>query len=259
MKSAYRIRGQNPRVLKVVRKPLANVAQSGSTPLPERTRRELEAMRTINHPGIVPIQAGPDIREIGGSQRVWYIEPMYSGGTLTNRLTCPWQEHAAIGLLSNLVSAAAHLATRNIVHRDIKPANIAFDESDNPVLLDLGIALFQDLTTVTQVWGQSPKTFAYAAPEQFEARKNVLIDFRTDLFLIGIVLFEVLTGMHPFDPSDQSGYLSRLMNRQWNARALERVSPSSATKRVLRRLLAPDMSRRYRKFEHLYDDIRDCI
>ena len=184
MKSAFRILGHDPRVLKVVRQPLTNCAYDGTVNLPERIRREIEGMRRLNHPSIVPIRDGPDVRDIGGEQRVWYIEPMYAGGTLADRLTNPWPECKAIDLLRGLVNAVEHLADHNIVHRDIKPANIVFDSTHLPVLLDLGIALFHDFTPLTNIWDQSPKTPPYAAPEQFETRKDTVIDFRTDLFLI---------------------------------------------------------------------------
>ena len=54
--------------------------------LPERIRREMDGMRAINHRGIVQVIDGPDTREIDGRDRVWYVEPFYAGGTLTDRI-----------------------------------------------------------------------------------------------------------------------------------------------------------------------------
>ena len=251
MKSAFHVLGNDQRVLKIVREPLPEVALEGAVSLPERIRREIEGMRAISHPRIVEIVDGPDVRTIGDNSYVWYSEPFYAGGTLTDRLETPWLESRCRDLLGDLVDAAETLAQHNVVHRDIKPSNIVFDESDRAVLLDLGIAYFQDLTPLTEHWGQSPKTPTYAAPEQFDIRMNALIDFRTDLFLIGIIVFEVMTGLHPFNPSDQEHYIARLTEGDFNHDALDQITISVPMKRIISRLLDPSMSRRYRRFDHL--------
>lgn len=211
MKNAYKVTIEGEyAVLKVVREPVSPGDDDGAVSLPERIQREMDGMRAIDHRGIVWVIEGPDVREIDGQPRVWYLEPFYPGGTLTNRLGSPWTKGDVLALVSRLVEAAEVLASHGVVHRDIKPGNIVFDAEDLPVLLDLGIAYFQDLTPLTVGWGQSPRTPSYAAPEQFELRRRTSIDFRTDMFLIGIVAFEALTGRHPFDPSDADGYLDRL-------------------------------------------------
>ena len=251
MKSAFHVLGSDQRVLKIVREPLPEAVVEGAVSLPERIQREIEGMRAINHPRVVEIVDGPDVRTIRDHSYVWYSEPFYAGGTLSDRLETPWSESKCRDLLWDLAEAAEALAQHSVVHRDIKPSNIVFDESDRAVLLDLGIAYFQDLTPLTEHWGQSPKTPTYAAPEQFDIRMNALIDFRTDLFLIGIVVFEALTGCHPFDPSDQERYVARLSEGEMNRDALDRTTVSVPMKRIVARLLDPSMSRRYRRFEHL--------
>lgn len=253
MKSAFHISGDEQLVLKIVREPLIDQTMEGMVTLPERIRREIEGMRRINHPRIVPIIAGPDIRKIGMNQHVWYIEPLFEGGSLADRLSKPWSESKCLTLLNGLADAAEVLANYNVVHRDIKPGNIVFDAEDLPVLLDLGIAYFRDLTPLTNNLGQSPRTEIYAAPEQFDIRRHATVDFRTDLFLIGVVIFETLTGVHPFDPINE-GYYERLMTGKWSAEAIDamdRIDVSQKTKQILRRLLDSSMSRRYRTFEHL--------
>ena len=258
MKSAFRILGTDPRVLKIVREPLPDEALEGAVSLPERIRREIEGMREINHPCIVKIIAGPDIREIESRSHVWYIEPLFDGGTLADRLIGPLPQSECLDLLCYLAKAAEELAVHGVVHRDIKPSNIVFDESDRPVLLDLGIAYFKDLTPLTNYWDHSPMTPAYAAPEQFDIRMNTMIDFRTDLFLIGIVVFEALTGLHPFSPSDPDGYFERLRHGHIDRDALDSVGVSTRLSHLLERLLAPSISRRFRLFSHLYEAIEEC-
>lgn len=259
MKNAYRMeRGGEHTVLKIVREPLPPTDDEGAVSLPERIRREMDGMRIIRHPGIIQVLDGPDVREIDGQERVWYVEPLYGGGTLADRIGTPWSYPDVLNLVAALTDAAEELANHRVVHRDIKPGNIVFDDSDNPVLLDLGIAYFQDLTPLTEGWGHSPRTPTYAAPEQFELRRQASIDFRTDMFLIGIVAFEALTGRHPFNPNDADGYLERLATGRIDTGALDAVEALPCMRALLERLLAPAVSQRFRKFEFLHDHIKRC-
>jgi len=77
MKSAFRIRGQNPRVLKVVREPLPARPNDTSVRFPQRLQREIDGMRLMNNPSIVTIFECLGIREEGGERRVWFIEPTH--------------------------------------------------------------------------------------------------------------------------------------------------------------------------------------
>ena len=257
-KSAYRIVGGNSRVLKLVRDPIPDDALEGAISIPERIRREIEAMRAISHPGIVQILDGPEVRQVNDCQHLWYIEPLYPGGTLADRLTEPLPEGDCLDLLSALVDAADALAGHRTVHRDIKPTNIVFDDSDRPVLLDLGIAYFQELTPLTESQAPSPKTLMYAAPEQFTTGRYTKFDFRTDLFLIGIVIFQALTGQHPFLDLNPEQYAKRLATGTWDGTALDHVHASPGIRAILSRLLDPSMSRRYRTIEHLRAAIEEC-
>ena len=258
VKSAFRIHSDTSTVLKVIRVPLGDDTTEASSNLAERFRREIEVMRDINHPSIVRILSGPDVRPINDRDHVWYIEPLYPGGTLATRLVAPWPEDACVTLLTGLVNAVEALAQIGAVHRDIKPSNIVFDSSDRPVLLDLGIVYLPEFSSLTESWHESPKTPAYAAPEQFTPRSNAIIDFRTDLFLIGIVVFEALTGKHPFNPNEQAGYVTRISSCDWNNSALDQVAASEEMRQILHRLLQPLRSRRYRTIEQLRAAIQEC-
>ena len=259
MKTAYLVeQDEQPLVLKIIRQPLDDPDADGLVSLPARLIREIEGMNAIDHPRIVRILDGPATVEIEGHLRGWYTEPFYSGGTLADRLGTAWSEQSVVDLATGLVEAVGVLAENGIVHRDIKPGNIVFDDQDQPVLLDLGIALFIDLTPLTDQFGASPRTPAYAAPEQFQIRSLVRIDFRTDLFLVGVVLFEALTAKHPFNLGDPVEYLNRLGSGQFDQVALDAVSPSNPLRDLLRRLLAPNRAHRFRRVEHVATAIERC-
>lgn len=257
MKSAFRILDGGQRVLKLVREPLPEVDEGGAISLPERIRREVEGMEQFSHRGVVKVLDGPDVREVDGRLRVWYIEPLYDK-ILRDTIGVPWSESRCLDLMQDLAEAAEVLQVGGVVHRDIKPSNIALDDEDRPVLLDLGIALFHDLTPLTDDWGQSPKTPQYAAPEQFALRRDVSIDFRTDMYQIGIVVFEALTGKHPFAPEDPARYLDRIFSGRWDEVAIDGLGISDCMIGLLRRLLDPAVGRRYRRFAFLFEAIEEC-
>jgi len=186
-----------------------------------------------------------------------YTEPYYSGGTLDVHLSDegPLTEPVAREILIGLLEGVDALwSQKRLVHRDIKPANIALHDGE-PVLLDLGIALHSDRTRLTAPDAPSPKTPAYAAPEQFVPRRLARIDFRTDLFSVGIVSFEAVTGVHPFViPGEPTGLYDRLTSGADMAE-LEGRGLSAGFCNVVERLLAPTPNRRYRRIEFAKRDL----
>lgn len=227
--------------------------------LPERLRREIEAMKQVDCENIAQVLEGPGVREIAGEERVFYIERFYPGETLDKRLTAPWTAEDASALLRSLLTAVKALENEGIVHRDIKPENIVFDEDGKPVLLDLGIAYYKDLSSITEPFASSPKTPRWAAPELFAMRSTVVIDSRTDLFGVGVVCFEAATGgVHPFNPDDPEHYMERLNSGKIDAQALADASVPEPFAGVLVRLLQGAPNRRFRKVDAALRALESC-
>jgi eukaryotic-like serine/threonine-protein kinase len=104
-------------------------------------------------------------------------------------------------LMKSLVDGLSIIWDKNIVHRDLKPENIIIRPNGMPCIIDLGIARFLDLESLTKtISPMGPCTPIYAAPEQLINNKN-LIDPRTDFFGLGIIVLELYLGVHPFDPT----------------------------------------------------------
>ncbi|KUK76717.1 MAG: Serine/threonine protein kinase [candidate division WS6 bacterium 34_10] len=117
--------------------------------------------------------------------------------------------------LNRLLCALNVLWERRVVHRDLKPANILITSLNEPRIVDLGIARELDKTSLTATLAASgPHTPIYAAPEQIENKKT-MIDIRTDFFLIGLLMLELVNGFHPFDPTyvgNQNSIIENILN-----------------------------------------------
>ena len=124
-------------------------------------------------------------------------------------------------LLSTLVKGLTIIWDKNIVHRDLKPENIIIRPNGMPCIIDLGIARFLDLESLTKTISPvGPCSPIYAAPEQLTNNKN-LIDPRTDFFGLGIIALELYLGVHPFDPAYVGNDYSIVENILQNKYAVE--------------------------------------
>lgn len=223
----------------------------GLDQIPDRIARELEGMNAVSCPHIVTLLSGPEVVRIGGVGYLSYREPFYGGGTLEDRLReGPLSRDETRSILIALLRASSALwDAGRIVHRDIKPGNIAFAEDGTLVLLDLGLVLFTEMSALTDSRDASPMTPRYAAPEQFELRRDVQIDFRTDQYLIGLTVLEAARGRHPF-------FHEGILFSEY-LKAMEEFSPADLAgddlhddvREVLGRLLSFPIYRRYRSPE----------
>jgi serine/threonine protein kinase/Tfp pilus assembly protein PilF len=156
----------------------------------QRFRREAKAIAKLNHPNIVPIHSYGEQGEIA------YIVMRYvEGGTLKQACGQVFEPERAVRLLLPIVRALAYAHQRGIVHRDIKPSNVLLSEGGWPMLTDYGLAKMVEATSKLTGSGVGMGTPMYMSPEQGQA---VDVDHRTDIYSVGIMLYEMLTGDVPF-------------------------------------------------------------
>lgn len=164
-----------------------------------RARRELEIMKQIDCPSLV--KAGPlGIHQVAhrGDLLVYFTEEYIPGILLDTHLKQQLlTDRECLLLARQITDAVSHLWEVKKIHRDIKPGNIIRKTSDNYVLLDLGLA-FDLLDTSLSGEGIVVGTPLYFSPEQLDFKNKRQMDFRSDLFSLGIVLYESITGIHPF-------------------------------------------------------------
>ena len=171
---------------------------------PERSRQEARRLAQLHHPGIVAVH---DIGVHEGG--VYVVSDYLEGGDLRSWMhahRASWQDATRIAIA--VLDALGHAHAQRVIHRDIKPANILLTAGCRPVLVDFGLALSDEQAGAGER-GLLSGTPHYMSPEQAEGVAH-RIDGRTDLYSLGVVLYELLTGRLPFRATDQAELLRQV-------------------------------------------------
>ena len=155
-----------------------------------RFRREARAVAQLDHPNIVPIYS------FGDEGEITYIAMRYvEGGTLKKTRGQVYTPEQSIRLLLPVARALSYAHHRGVIHRDIKPANILMAEGAWPLLTDFGLAKMAEASQQLTGTGVGVGTPMYMSPEQGQGKS---VNHRTDIYSMGIMLYEMLTGDVPF-------------------------------------------------------------
>jgi eukaryotic-like serine/threonine-protein kinase len=257
MGAVYKAEQRHPRrivALKVIR---AGVA----TPqLLRRFEQETEALGRLRHPGIAPIfEAGT--ADAGYGPQPYFAMELIDGPSLTEYARArKLSTRERLELMAKVCDAVHHAHQRGIIHRDLKPGNILVDESGQPKILDFGVARVTDsdnrATRETDM-GQLIGTLAYMSPEQVLA-DPLELDTRSDVYALGVILYELLSGRLPYDVS------RKLLHQAVQAIQEEEPTALSSVNRVYRgdvetivaKALEKDKTRRYASAADLAADLR---
>ncbi|MBK3494435.1 Stk1 family PASTA domain-containing Ser/Thr kinase [Viridibacillus sp. YIM B01967] len=220
--------------------------------LHRRFQREALSATSLTHPNIVSIY------DVGEDGDMHYLVMEYvEGKTLKQYIQefAPLSPVKCVTIMKQLTAAIAHAHQNQIVHRDIKPQNILMDHEDNVKITDFGIAMALTATSYTQT-NSVLGTVHYLSPEQ--ARGGTATK-RSDIYALGIVLYELLTGELPFSgESAVSIALKHLQSETPSVRAIVPSIPQSLENVVLK-TTAKDPLHRYSTVEELQDDLSSVL
>ncbi|HMG57324.1 MAG TPA: protein kinase [Kofleriaceae bacterium] len=208
--------------IKVLHKHLADYQEAR-----DRFEREAQAVAKLRHENILEIfdYSGADAAEAAGSSYI--VTEFIDGKTLKQQVTDRPITYPEIGamIILQVCRALGHAHAAGILHRDVKPENIMIRNDGVVKLMDFGISHMVDLERLT-VTGQLLGSPAYMAPEHVEGRP---LDFRTDVFAVGIVLYQLTVGKLPFEGKNPHEVLKRIAECRF-------VDPRQANPRIGNRL-----------------------
>ena len=213
-----------------------------------RFTREAQAASALDHPNV------GSVYEIAQSEdgRLYIAMAYYEGESLREKIARgPLPLAEALGLAIQIAEGLAAVHRRGIIHRDIKPANVMVTAGGHAKILDFGLAKVAD-ATLTRT-GRMMGTVAYMSPEQARARR---VDARTDLWSLGVVLYEMTTGERPFRGDHQASILYSILHDEPEAPKASRADLPDAQEGVVLKLLRKDPDARYPDAEALLVDLR---
>jgi len=222
-------------------KVLKSVPDTGDGALFDRFLQEYEVIAKIDHPNVVKIF------DLGVADDHAYIAMEYlSGGTLARRLLEPIGHEEALDCVRQIGRALEAIHKAGVLHRDLKPANVMLRDDGTLALIDFGLAKQMRLEAAITGTGQIFGTPYYMSPEQGHAES---VDERSDIYSLGCIFYEMLTGDRPFIASTPMG----VIYKHANAPRPKLAKPLADLQPALERMLAVEPRERFQSATELGD------
>jgi eukaryotic-like serine/threonine-protein kinase len=214
----------------------------------KRFQREAQSATSLAHPNIV------SIFDVGEEDDLYYIVMEYVDGMTLKQYI---QQHSPVSvekvldIMTQITSAISHAHQNHIIHRDIKPQNILIDNHGNVKITDFGIAMALSATSITQT-NSVLGSVHYLSPEQ---ARGGMATKKSDIYSLGIVMFELLTGRLPF--SGESAVSIALKHLQSETPSLRRWNPNipQSVENIVLKATAKDPFRRYSAVEEVEEEL----
>jgi serine/threonine protein kinase len=213
----------------------------------KRFKREAQAAAKLSHPNIVTIH------EVGEHQtRPYFVMEHIEGRSLRDVKTEELDIDRIIGIAVQLCDGLHSAHAAGVIHRDIKPSNIIIDSSGRPRLLDFGLATVKGSEHLTKT-GSTLGTVGYMSPEQIEGEPT---DARSDLFSLGVVLYELITNKSPFRRDDEAATLKAILQDAPEPLARYKSGVLDDLQRIVSKLLEKDPTLRYQSAAGVIPDLK---
>ncbi|HXA43364.1 MAG TPA: serine/threonine-protein kinase [Candidatus Solibacter sp.] len=222
----------------------------GDTTTFDRFRREMKIASRLDHPGI---QRSLDIG--ANRSRVYMVMEYVEGTTLRKLLNTSrgLSVERTISVAKQLCDAAGYAHSRGVFHRDLKPENILITPTDRVVLTDFGVALMEGAKRLTfRALNAQVGTPTYMAPEQVQGKRG---DARTDIYAIGVIVFEMLAGRPPWVGEDVFAVMDMHLTAPVpDLRKLNRKVPATL-RGIVQKCLRKDPAQRYQTCAAILEDL----
>ena len=225
--------------------------RDGAEMYEKRFYQEARAAGGLNHPNIVTIY------DIGKTENVCYMAMEYIEGPELRTLLLPGKPltvQRALSIAAQVAEGLAYAHERGVVHRDIKPANIMVPESGPVKITDFGIARMRssNVQTQTGMMMGSPK---YMSPEQVIGKRA---DHRSDIFSLGVILYEMLTGAAPFTGESVNAVMYQIVNFVPPAPSAINPAAPAALDMIVGRMIAKALDERFQSAAEIARGLREC-
>ncbi len=227
-----------------------------------RFRREAQTVARLDHPNIVQIYTvGEAAMRAGAAERPYIAMQYIEGGSLREKL----QELArrgklltteqALNITRQIAEALAMAHKANVIHRDLKPSNVLIRPDGRPVLVDLGIAVVEGVSKLTQT-GAIIGTPHYMSPEQVKGER---LDGRSDLYSLGVILYEMLAGIRPFEADSSVAVLHQQVYEEPVPMQKRRPDLPPPVTAVVAKSLQKEPSRRFQQADEMIAAIDQAL
>jgi len=216
----------------------------------DRFRREEEIGTRIDHPGVMKVFANPERTQV--YMVMEWLDGRLLRQVLNEKKKLPMER--SVKLMIGICEALDHVHANGVAHRDLKPENIMVDDADGIHLIDFGIAASAGARRLTFAhFSQSMGTPDYISPEQVRGKRG---DARSDIYALGVMLYEMLTGVVPFSgPNPFAVMNDRLLNQPVPPRQLE-PSISPQLQEIVYRAMEREPKNRYASAREMAHDLR---
>ncbi len=216
-----------------------------------RFEREAKAVAGLYHRNILTVY------DYGEEEGQTYLVMAYvEGGTLKARMGQFWGLNKTADIISQVGDALAYAHRRGVIHRDVKPANILMMEEDWPLLSDFGLAKMVEPSVQLTKTGMTVGTPEYMSPEQ---AAGVAADERSDIYSLGVVLYEMVTGRPPFQADTPLAVILKHVNDPLPLPRKFRPDLPRAVERVILKALAKNPDDRYQKVEDMVAALKAAV